>query len=89
MRAFLNHAEADQLYGRLAPLRHDGDARGEVAGLAREDPDLDEGEVRIQWTLGVVDNKATWKPRPKSDAGERVMSLNPAMVDALGGYPAA
>jgi integrase len=34
-------------------------------------------------TLGDVDGKTTWKPRPKSAAGERTMSLDPATVDAL------
>jgi integrase len=62
--------------------------RGEVAGLAREDLDLNRGYVRIRWTLGVVD-KATWKPRPKSDAGERAMALDPATVEAVRAYLAA
>ena len=31
-----------------------GMRRGEVAGLAQDDPDLDRGHVRVQWTLGVV-----------------------------------
>lgn len=34
-------------------------------------------------TLGDVEGKTTWKPGPKSAAGERTMSLDPATVDAL------
>jgi integrase len=66
-----------------------GMRRGEVAGLAWADIDLEAGKVRIQWTLGVVDAKATWKRRAKSEAGERVMSLDPATVETLRAYRAA
>jgi len=57
--------------------------RGEVAGLTREDLDLDEGQLRVSWTLGIVNNRLTWQPRPKSKAGERLIALDPATVDAL------
>ena len=57
--------------------------RGEVAGLAREDLDLERGRLRVQWSLGVVDGSATWKRRPKTKAGERVIALDPATVDGL------
>lgn len=40
----------------------------EVTGLAREDLELDAGRLRVQWTLGVVDGKPTWKRRPKTKA---------------------
>ncbi len=73
----------------LAFVRDTGMRRGEVAGLAREDLDLEAGTVRIRWTLGVIDNQATWKPRPKSDAGERTMSLDPTTVEALRTHLAA
>ncbi len=57
--------------------------RGEVAGLAGDDVDLDAGWLRVTWTLGMVGNAPTWKPRPKSEAGERSMALDPATIEAL------
>lgn len=60
-----------------------GMRRGEVAGLAWDDVDLVAGQVRISWTLGVVQNRPTWKPRAKSAAGERLMALDPTTVQAL------
>lgn len=52
---------------------------GEVAGLTWGDLDLDAGSVRVEWTLGNIDARVTWKPRPKSRAGER----DPATIAAL------
>jgi len=60
-----------------------GMRRGEVAGLAWGDVDLLAAQVRIAWTLGVVQSKPTWKPRPKSAAGERLMALDPTTIQAL------
>lgn len=57
--------------------------RGEIAGLAWSDLDLDIGRLRVGMTLGLVDGRPTWKPRAKTAAGERTMSLDPATVDAL------
>lgn len=60
-----------------------GMRRGEVAGLAVEDLDLDRARLLVDRTLGLVDNQLTWKPRPKSKAGQRVIALDPATVKAL------
>lgn len=60
-----------------------GARRGEVVGLSWDDIDLRAGKVSIGWTLGVVGSKPTWKERPKTKAGERVMSLDPATIAAL------
>ncbi len=57
--------------------------RGEVCGLAWPDLDLDAGTARVEWTLGDVRGKPTWKSTPKSAASERVMALDPATVNAL------
>lgn len=83
LRGFLDHVGTDDFYAAWLLWSTTGMRRGEVAGLAREDLDLNAGTVRITWTLGVVDSKATWKRRPKTDASERVMALDPATVGAL------
>jgi integrase len=83
LRTFLRHVEDDELYAAWLLFATTGARSGEVAGLAWEDLDLDGGWLRIDWTLGVVDGKLTWKPRPKSKAGERTMALDPATVAAL------
>jgi integrase len=57
--------------------------RGEVAGLSWDDIDLDKGTLRVQWTLGIVGNRPTWKQQPKSRAGERTMAMDPDTVEAL------
>jgi integrase len=83
LRHFLTHVRNDALYAAWLLFATTGMRRGEVAGLVRNDLDLDEGRLRIDWTLGCLNGKPTWKPRPKSKAGERTMSLDPATVDAL------
>lgn len=83
LRRFLEHVADDRLYAAWLLFATTGMRRAEVAGLAWGDVDLDAGQVRVSWTLGVVDSKTTWKPRPKSKAGERTLALDPATVDAL------
>ncbi len=89
LRRFLAHVRTDELYAAWLLFATTGMRRGEVAGLARADLGLDHGRLRVDWTLGCIEGKPTWKPRPKSKAGERVMSLNPATVDALREHLAA
>jgi integrase len=60
-----------------------GYARGEVAGLAWADIDLEHASLTVNWQLGVIDSQPTFKPRPKSRAGTRTMALDPATADAL------
>jgi integrase len=83
LRCFLRHVSEDRIYAAWLLWSTTGMRRGEVAGLAHDDLDLDAATVRVTWTLGVVDSKPTWKRRPKSEASERVMALDPATVDAL------
>jgi integrase len=83
LRSFLLHVQDDRLYAAWLMFATTGMRRGEVAGLAWSDLDLDVARLRVTMTLGVVDGKATWKPRPKTAAGERTMSLDPATTDAL------
>jgi integrase len=83
LRAFLHHIDNDRLRAMWLLFATTGMRRGEVAGLVWDDIDLDAGTVRVDWTLGVVDAKPTWKPRPKSEAGERTMALDPETVTVL------
>ena len=83
LRAFLRSVRDDRLYAMWLLFATTGMRRGEVAGLARGDIDLIAGQVRISWTLGVVQSKPTWKPRAKSAAGDRLMALDPTTVQAL------
>jgi integrase len=83
LRAYLRHVADDPFYAAWLLFATTGMRRGEVAALTWPDIDLDAATLRVVMTLGVVDGKATWKPRPKSKAGERTMSLDPATVLAL------
>ena len=83
LRAFLLHVQDDELYAAWLLFATTGARLGEVAGLTWSDLDLDAGWMRVDWTLGHVGHRITWKPRPKSRAGERTMALDPATVAAL------
>ncbi|MGI8874302.1 MAG: site-specific integrase [Egibacteraceae bacterium] len=83
LRAYLDAVRDDRLYAAWLLFATTGMRRGEVAGLTWSDLDLDRAYLRVSFTLGVVDGKATWKPRPKSRAGKRTMALDPATVEAL------
>lgn len=83
LRDFLQHVADNELYAAWLLFATTGARTGEVAGLTWDDLDLDTGWMRVEWTLGHVGHKLTWKPRPKSKAGERTMALDPATVTAL------
>lgn len=83
LRTFLEHVADDELYAAWLLFVTTGARTGEVAGLTWDDVDLDAGWMRVDWTLGHVGHALTWKPRPKSRAGERTMALDPATVSAL------
>ena len=70
LRAFFGEVRTDRLYAMWLLFATTGMRRGEGGGLAWDDVDLLAARVRVTWTLGVVQSKATWKPRPKSTAGE-------------------
>jgi len=57
LRMFLEHVRDDSLYAAWLLFATTGMRRGEVAGLARADLDLDAGRLRIDWTLGVINGK--------------------------------
>lgn len=83
LRSFVEHVEDDRLYAAWLLFATTGMRRGEVAGLGWGQVDLDQGTVTVAWQLGLVDSKPTFKPRPKTDAGRRRMSLDPATLEAL------
>lgn len=83
LRRFLAEVRADRLYAMWLLFATTGMRRGEVLGLTWSDLDLDAGKARVEWTLGPVDSKPTFKRRPKSEASERTMALDPTTVDAL------
>ncbi|HEX9766939.1 MAG TPA: site-specific integrase, partial [Nitriliruptorales bacterium] len=85
LRAFLLSVRDDELYAAWLLFATTGARLGEVAGLTWDDLDLETGWMRVDWTLGHVDDdkRLTWKPRPKSKAGERRMTLDPTTVAAL------
>ncbi|CAN5729145.1 hypothetical protein BH24ACT15_BH24ACT15_34090 [soil metagenome] len=45
--------------------------------------DLDQGSVTVEWTLGAVKGKPRWKERPKSEASQRTLALDPVVVEPL------
>lgn len=83
LRTFLEHVRHDRFYAAWLLFATTGMRRGEVAGLAWDDLDLEHGLVRVRWTLGNINGRATWKPTPKTRAGERTMSLDRDTVAAL------
>jgi len=84
VRVFLEHAEAVHdrlaLLYRLVLLR--GMRRGEAVGLRWSGLDLDAGIARIARPILQLGGKIT-EGRPKTKAGERVVSLDRATVAAL------
>jgi integrase len=83
LRAFLLHVRDDEHYATWLLFATTGARLGEVAGLTWDDIDLDAGRMRVNWGLGHVGHQLTWKARPKTEAGARVMALDPATVTAL------
>lgn len=83
LRRFLDQVRQDRLYAMWLLFATTGMRRGEVLGLTWSDLDLDAGRARVEWTLGPVDSRPTFKRRPKSEASERTMALDPATVEAL------
>lgn len=83
LRRFVTHVRGDRLHAAWLLFVTTGMRRGEIAGLAWDDIDLDTGMLTVNWQLGILDSKPTFRPRPKSKAGARTMALDPSTVDAL------
>ena len=80
--AFLAYARNHRLYALYHLIAHRGLRRGEAVGLPWTDTDLASGmltireqRVQVGWEVEVS--------RPKSDAGERAVALDPGTVEAL------
>lgn len=82
LRAFVDHIRADRLFALYLILVTTGMRRGEVAGLRREDVDLDTGTVIPQRPRIVVDGQ-TAESDPKTEAGRRPRALDPVTLAAL------
>ncbi|CAN5465065.1 site-specific integrase [soil metagenome] len=83
LRAFIEHVQDDRLYALWLLYASTGLRRGEALGLTWDVVDLDAGTVTVAWTLGAVQGKPRWKPRPKSDASRRTLALDPVVVEPL------
>ncbi|WP_112104913.1 site-specific integrase [Parafrankia sp. Ea1.12] len=82
--AFLDHAEAqnDRYYELFHLIAHRGPRRGEACGIHWTDLDLDEASLTIRWQI-TQHGADTEMGAPKSDAGDRQISLDTATVTVL------
>lgn len=78
---FLDYTADDRLYflWRLALLR--GFRRGELAGMADADMNLDAATITVNVALLAIGGRLVWG-KPKSKAGERVVGLDSGSVEA-------
>ncbi|MGH3663094.1 MAG: tyrosine-type recombinase/integrase [Micromonosporaceae bacterium] len=82
---FLDTVEEDRFYALWMLVATTGMRRSELAGLERDGIDLDAGTLIIEPTRVVVDGKPIDEDG-KSDSGQRVISLDPDTLAALGKY---
>ena len=86
IRRFLDHVEECDRSEYLFPLWRlaamSGMRRGELAGVAWPDVDLDCGTIHLERSLG-VDGGEVFSKAPKSVAGERAIGLDPETTAVL------
>jgi integrase len=82
MRTFLGSLDGDRFRAPLLLLATTGMRRGEALGLKWSDLRLDEGELDIVRSLGLVNDRLVVGD-PKTERGRRIVSLDPATVVAL------
>lgn len=82
--AFLDHAESrnDRYYELYHLIAHRGLRRGEACGVHWTDLDLDEANLTIRWQI-TQHGADTEMGAPKSDAGDRQISLDTDTVTVL------
>jgi len=94
---FLNEQEIHRLVSEFDPFYQpfvlaapwSGCRWGELAGLHRDDLDLDGGQLHVRWVVTQERDKETGrlrdalKPYPKSNAGRRTIGLSGFVVEAL------
>ncbi|MEU5885194.1 site-specific integrase [Spirillospora sp. NPDC047279] len=79
---FLERARRHRLFTLYYLIAFRGLRRGEACGLRRPDLDLDEGTVSVRWQITQLGG-STDQGRPKSEAGERQVSLDNETVNVL------
>ncbi|MFV2179925.1 tyrosine-type recombinase/integrase [Actinomadura sp. LOL_016] len=84
---FLDRAAAHRLYATYHLIAFRGLRRGEACGLRWADVDLDEGTVRVCWQITQVGGD-TEQGRPKSEAGERQITLDKHTIKELAAHRA-
>jgi integrase len=82
VRAFLAHVANDRLAAMWVLFATTGMRRGEVAGLAWRDVNLEDGELAVRQARVTVNYRVA-DSDPKTDKGRRTISLDPATVTAL------
>jgi integrase len=81
---FLDRAHADRLYALWHPIAYRGLRRGEAVNLRWSELDLDRGSATIREQLADEGSRS-----PKSDAGNRTVSLGAQTVAVLRAQRAA
>lgn len=84
---FLNRAAGHRLYGLYHLIAFRGLRRGEACGLRWADVDLDEGTIRVRWQITQIGG-STEQGRPKSEAGERQVTLDQHTIKQLAAHRA-
>ena len=79
---FLDRARRHRLYALFHLIAFRGLRRGEACGLRWSDLDLKKGVVTIRWQIVQLGGQSA-QGRPKSDAGERHVSLDRATIQEL------
>lgn len=82
LRAFLTSLDGDRFRAPLLLLATTGMRRGEALGLKWSDLRLEEGELDIVRSLGLVNDQLVVGD-PRTERGRRIVSLDPATVLAL------
>ncbi|WP_157438197.1 reverse transcriptase domain-containing protein [Actinomadura latina] len=72
---FLDRAALHRLHALYHLIAFRGLRRGEACGLRWADVDLDEGTIRVRWQI-TQNGGRTEQGRPKSEAGERQVTLD-------------
>ncbi|TMR04189.1 site-specific integrase [Actinomadura soli] len=80
--AFLDRAARHRLHALYHLIAFRGLRRGEACGLRWADVDLDEGTIRVRWQITQI-GAHTEQGRPKSEAGERQVTLDQHTIKQL------
>ncbi|TDC77486.1 site-specific integrase [Actinomadura sp. 7K507] len=84
---FLNRASRHRLYGLYHLIAFRGLRRGEACGLRWSDVDLDEGTIQVRGQITQIGGHIE-QGRPKSEAGERQVTLDQHTIQHLAAHRA-